>query len=111
MKIRLYRFITVIALMLMTPLVMACGSCHDSTGVDIVYQVSKTDVTSVNASGIVTAERSYMQATALSVPAIEYIATNKRVMHRKTNNSGYMIRTVLVTAYPGRYQHAGVTTA
>ena len=115
MKIRLYRFITAIALMLMTPLVMACGSCHENpgvgVGVDIVYQVSKTDVTSLNVPGIVTAKSGLIQNTVLSRPAITYEQPRTMKLESKFKGNEKITRNVIVHAYPGRNLYSGVTTA
>lgn len=112
MKLRyLYGLITAIVLMLMAPMAMACGSCHDSPGVESVYQVSAIDVGSVTALDIGAGSAGIIQNSGLFQSSIAYKELKTHDGYRMSNNSSKVTNNVLVTAYPGRNLYSGVTAA
>ena len=91
------------------PTSSVAGDTTGSYPLDGFY--SNTDVTSLNAEGIVTAKSGFIQAGALSVPAIAYEKPRTMKLESKFKGNEKITKNVIVHAYPGRYQYSGVTTA
>lgn len=90
------------------------GYSTTQSNLDLTEAYTVTDVMSVKASGIAIDKPASIQAGALFVPVIAYEKPRIHAKYdKRVSKCGFnkLNATVLITAYLGRYQHAGVTTA